>query len=1328
MSIQKSFRNTVRNILSGRRDRVRNRRAIVKTEALEVKAMLAGNVLVSLSNGIAQITGDSQNNSIEIVASGNTIVVQGLNNTTINGQTTAFVLSASGLSFAGGLEARMGAGNDSVRIGSGLTFQKDVFVNGQAGDDTLGAESSTFQKQLRLAGETGTDGLALTQVTAKDVRLSGTGALTVAITNSTITGWLEIDSERGADDIVITGTTVNGTTNIETRRGEDDIVLRNSTLARLHIDAGAGNDIVYVDGTTVRGPAWMWMGRGNDSVQIQGASNFQRRLRVMGGSGGDAVQIDPPAIVSSIRKASSRGTDVVDSLVATRITNSTTGAISRSQTLASQINSSIALAIAVDSVAETAGANATTATVTRTGSTSAALTVNLTSSDTSRLTVPASVTIPAGSSSATFNLTVIDNTTVGGTKTITITASATGLTNTTDTIQITDNETAALSLTSATSTISEAAGTNSVTYTLSRNSEDNTAALNVNLTSSLPGRLTVPTTVTIPAGSPSVTWTASPVNTTLVDGDASVNITASAAGFSNGSASLMVTDNDVATLSLTAAPTSASENAGSEAITFTVTRNTSDTSQAIIVALASSDATRLTVPATVTIPVGSASATFKGSLVDNTLVEANQSITVTATLTGFVNGTATVGITENDTAALTLTAAQNSIPEDAGTNSLQFEVTRNTSDTSAALTVNLASTSTRVAFPASVVIPAGQASVTFTTTPQDDAIYVGTTSFVLNAVATGFTSGQATVSITDDEPQPSPGLSVSLSDAQVEETAGTNASTVTVTRTNADTTQELVVNLQMSSSGRLTLPSTVTIPAGNSSANVTLGAVNDGSIQGNTVVTLTASASGLTNGEAAVTVVDDDIATLTMTPASSTVAENSGALSTTVTMNRTSTTDVTVSLFYANTRKVNGPSSVVIPAGQTSVTFDLQIQDGATADGNTIANVLATAPGTQASAIALTITDVDAMPLSTDISSNTFVQSNGTVITRNAAFRITGETAAGATITLDTNDDGVFGDVTTTADPNGFYTVDVTLTHGAANTTIPHLNPGYKVPGSNYIVVRSESGGQTTDAGVYAHLAVGTVVRFQSTQGTFDAEMLDDDAPITVQNFVNYMESGVLQNLIVHRSQEDFVIQSGGFKLSTGSVLTSVPENAPIVNEFKAANSNIFGTIAMALADGDINSGTSQWFINMADNSGLDSGKYTVFGNIIGTGMTVAQTINRLTTHDLRTLYSSPSLPTVPLTSFSAGNVTLSGLINITQGSTTMTGSGTKFTTELQVGDSLRIGNTVYFVASIVSDTELTVDLAPTITAVLLTGIRDVLPDMAEFVVFSDISEILKTI
>ncbi|MBL8809123.1 MAG: peptidylprolyl isomerase [Planctomycetaceae bacterium] len=1323
-----SLKKTLRNLLPHRRLQTRNRRTSLKTESLEVKALLAGNVLVSLSNGNASITGDASDNSIEIIASGNTIVVQGLNNTTVNGQSTAFVLSSTGLTFGGYVDARLGAGNDSVRVGSGLTFQRNVFINGQAGNDTLGVEGSSFSSQLRLIGESGTDGLALTSVTAKDVRLSGTGVVLFAVTNSTIAQTLEIDSDRGADDVVISGSTINGLTHIETRRGEDDIVLKNSTLNSLHIDAGAGNDIVYVDGTTVRGEAWMWMGRGNDSVQIQGSTNFQRRLRVIGGSGGDAVQVDSPAVVSSIRKSSSKGTDVVDSLVSTRITDSTTGAISRSQALASGVNATIGLAIAVDVLAETAGADATTATITRTGSTATALTVTLTSSETSVLTVPATVTIPVGSTSATFNLTVLDNTTTAGTKTVTVTAAATGLTSATDTIRITDNETAGLTLSTTATSVAETAGSGAVTYTLSRNTEDNSVALTVNLASSLPGRMTVPATVTIPAGAASTTFTASPVDTTLVDGDASVTVTATATGFSNGTSSITVTDNDTAALSLSAAPSTVAENAGTGAVTLTVSRNTSDNTQAITVTLTSSDTARLTVPATVEIPAGSASATFTASIVDNSVVESNQSITVTAALTGFTSGTTTVGVTENDSATLTLTAAQNTIAENAGTDSLQFEVTRNTADTSAALVVSLASTSTRVAFPATVTIPAGQSSVTFTTTPQDDAIYVGTTTFPLTAVANGFTNGQSSVSVTDDETQPDPGLSVALSQVSVVETAGSNASTVTVTRTNADTSQDLVVDLTLSDTGRLTLPATVTIPAGQTSASVSLSTINNESVEGDDLVTLTATAAGLTNGQTTLTVVDDDTAVLTLTPAATTVAEDAGTLSATVSMNRTSSTDVTVNLFYSNTRKVTGPASVVIPAGQTSVTFDLTIHDGATVDGSTIANVLAAASGAQTSVIALTITDVDDMPLSTDTSSNTTEQSNGTVITRDTTFRITGETAAGATITLDTNDDGIFGDATAVADSNGFYTVDVTLTHTPGNSSTPHLNPGFDVPGSNYIVVRAESGGQTTDAGVNVHLAVGTVVRFQSTQGTFDVELLDDDAPITVQNFVNYMETGAWQNLIVHRSETDFVIQSGGFTVSSNSVISSVAANAPITNEFNAANSNVYGTLSMALAGSDINSGTNNWFINVLDNSALDAGKYTVFGNVIGTGMTVVTQINQLTSHDLSTLYGSSALENVPLTSFNAGNVTLSGTIDITQGSTTMTGTGTKFTTELQAGDSLKIGNTVYFVATIVSDTELTVDVAPTVTAILLTGVKDVLPDAAEFVVFSDISEILHQI
>jgi len=89
---------------------------------------------------------------------------------------------------------------------------------------------------------------------------------------------------------------------------------------------------------------------------------------------------------------------------------------------------------------ESAGANASTATVTRTGDTSNAVTVNLTSSKPLEVTVPATVTLPAGSQSVTFEIAAIDDTVIDGTQTVILTATAAGYTDGTVTLSVTDNE------------------------------------------------------------------------------------------------------------------------------------------------------------------------------------------------------------------------------------------------------------------------------------------------------------------------------------------------------------------------------------------------------------------------------------------------------------------------------------------------------------------------------------------------------------------------------------------------------------------------------------------------------------------------------------------------------------------------------------------------------------------------------------------------------------------------------------------------------------------------------------------------------------------------
>jgi cyclophilin family peptidyl-prolyl cis-trans isomerase len=142
-----------------------------------------------------------------------------------------------------------------------------------------------------------------------------------------------------------------------------------------------------------------------------------------------------------------------------------------------------------------------------------------------------------------------------------------------------------------------------------------------------------------------------------------------------------------------------------------------------------------------------------------------------------------------------------------------------------------------------------------------------------------------------------------------------------------------------------------------------------------------------------------------------------------------------------------------------------------------------------------------------------------------------------------------------------------------------------------------------------------SLVRINTDLGAIDVELLDLTAPMTVANFLNYVEEGDYVDTIIHRSDDDFVIQGGGFRL-TGAAptasLTQIPVDPAVRNEFGA--SNVRGTIAMARVGGQVNSATSQWFINTGNNTGLnnvDQG-FTVFGNVVNGTMAVVDQINDL--------------------------------------------------------------------------------------------------------------------
>ena len=146
-------------------------------------------------------------------------------------------------------------------------------------------------------------------------------------------------------------------------------------------------------------------------------------------------------------------------------------------------------------------------------------------------------------------------------------------------------------------------------------------------------------------------------------------------------------------------------------------------------------------------------------------------------------------------------------------------------------------------------------------------------------------------------------------------------------------------------------------------------------------------------------------------------------------------------------------------------------------------------------------------------------------------------------------------------------------------------------------------------------MAIADTVLIQTPQGDIEIELLSEDAPNTVANFLRYIDSGNYTNSFVHRSIPGFVIQGGGFTFSGGATAPGIITFETINNEFKVSNTR--GTVAMAKIGGQPDSATSQWFINLADNSGSldsDNGGYTVFARVIGDGMAVADAISQLET------------------------------------------------------------------------------------------------------------------
>ncbi len=375
--------------------------------------------------------------------------------------------------------------------------------------------------------------------------------------------------------------------------------------------------------------------------------------------------------------------------------------------------------------------------------------VSLTSSDTRWATVPASVTVPAGATSANFAVGTASDPTQG--QFSIIRATADGLTRQT-TLNV-NPPPPGPGLSSLSLNPTSVSGGTSSTGTVTVSSNVSACCVGVILSSSDPSVASVPDSVFVPVGSSSVQF---PITTTAPGVSTSVTITATRGGVTRTS---VLTVNPSGPVTLSAVSLNPTSVTGGNPSTGTVTLSGAAPAGGTAVTLSSSNTAAANVPASVTIPAGSISVTFTTT---TTSVTASTLVTITAAQGGT---TRTAALTVIPVVPVTLSAVSLNPTSVTGGNPSTGTVTLSGAAPAGGTAVTLSSSNTAAAnVPASVTVPAGSISVTFTTTTTS---VTASTLVTITAAADAVTrTATVTVNPVGTGPLPAPSLVSPAADAR----------------------------------------------------------------------------------------------------------------------------------------------------------------------------------------------------------------------------------------------------------------------------------------------------------------------------------------------------------------------------------------------------------------------------------------------------------------------------------------------------------------------------------------------------------------------------------
>ncbi|HUR58193.1 MAG TPA: peptidylprolyl isomerase [Opitutaceae bacterium] len=177
----------------------------------------------------------------------------------------------------------------------------------------------------------------------------------------------------------------------------------------------------------------------------------------------------------------------------------------------------------------------------------------------------------------------------------------------------------------------------------------------------------------------------------------------------------------------------------------------------------------------------------------------------------------------------------------------------------------------------------------------------------------------------------------------------------------------------------------------------------------------------------------------------------------------------------------------------------------------------------------------------------------------------------------------------------------------------------------------------------------GQIAQFDTVLGRFNVELRADVAPRHVANFLTYIQVNAYANSFFHRidsvdpvNSAIGIVQGGGFRVAGGNSVAEVPKFAPVPLEYNLPNAR--GSLAAARTSDNVNTATSEFFFNVRDNSTnlnqSNGGGYTVFGRVIGNGMTVVDAIAALQ----RVNAGGPFFTQLPVRNYAGGEVTSANL------------------------------------------------------------------------------------